>query len=179
MKTKLGAMFALIAMFAFGQSIAEPLCSPPLYTNCVTPQWGEADPAGLDSLATPKSGALASIEPRPTKPAIHMAAYTPPVRGKLTTPKVIVDDGQKFAPETNALIAAILRASFDQDGNLEKGGEEIAAAAEKLQRVSPGHQLNLYVKSRATLKPDVAARVGKKVEAINGLLGKQAPDTAK
>jgi hypothetical protein len=173
MKTTWKVILTVILLAAFVDGYAMPLCAPPLDADCIYPQWGEFDPSGLssDSLSSKSVGNGAMAQDKGM--AIHMttAAYTPPSRKSAVAPKVIVDDGKKFEPQTKALVAAIERASFDKEGKFVKGGEAISAAATKVQQVSAGYQLNLYLKARSTLKPDAAAAIGRKVTAINEVLG--------
>jgi hypothetical protein len=171
-------LFTVTAVLVGSDAFAGPLCTPPLYKQCVLPQWGELDPSGLDSNNANATGAgtTAAADTRTKMTSMGRvrmmtAAYGAPKHGKSVAPKVIVDDGKKFEPETTALIKAITRASFDKNGEVGEGKEAIVAAAEKLQRVSAGYQLNLYLKATRKLRPDDVVALGKKVGSVNDLLG--------
>ena len=143
------------------------LCSPPQDPDCVAPQWGSIHPDDTDSLVGPSSPTVASQGvDRPT--LVRVALSTG--KSASVAPKIVIDDGKKFARETNSLVAALKAARFDYEGKLISGAERITAALERVNKVSTNHMLTLYLKASPKLSDPKRAVLERKVADLNVLL---------
>ena len=154
---------------AFAQT-GTVLCSPPQTPSCVYPQWGAIQPDGTDGLTTPSTSIAANKAMHPT--LVRVALSIDPA--KAVAPKIVVDDGKKYSKETKSLVAAIKTATFDADGKLVSGADEIKAALDRVNAVSRNHQLVLYLKTSPKLADGDRSVLARKVDELNVLLDSSA-----
>jgi len=145
------------------------LCSPPQDPDCVVPQWGSIHPDDPDSgsLVGPSSPTAASRSV--DRPALVRIALS---TGKTASvaPKIVIDDGKKYARETKSLVAALKAARFDAEGKLISGAERITTALERVNKVSSNHMLTLYLKASTKLSDADRSVLDRKVADLNVVL---------
>ena len=89
---------------------------------------------------------------------------------RTVAPKIVVDDGKKYARETKSLVSALKAARFDAEGKLVSGADRITAALGRVNEVSPNHQLVLYLKSSPKLQGRDRKLLAAKVQQLNEIL---------
>lgn len=145
-----------------------PEGSPP---DCVVPNWGMVEP-GVSDDASLARGTPASPQPRMAvrmMPAAAPAAMAPNAASPI---KSVVSPQKLFPKETEALVAALKRARFGADGSIKSGEPAIQrAAAAVAKRAANKYALTLYIKVPQGLNPEQGTLLGKKVDALNGVLG--------
>lgn len=170
-------MFMSFASYA-GTGDPVPLCpegSPP---DCVVPNWGQIEPGATDGASLSTANPSLAATPGSPKPrmAVQMmptaapeAAMAPSAAAPI---KSVVSPQNLFPKETAALITALKRARFNADGTIKSGEAAIRrAAAAAAQRAGNKYTLRLYIKVPQSLKPEQGAQLGKKVDALNAVLG--------
>lgn len=165
-KALLPLMFVALTLGA-GTTRAQqttPLCTPPLPPDCVFPQWGATQPD--DTVGVTGGAMIAAAGSRHVR---LVRVKTEPMP-RNPPPKMLVDDGKRYASETGGLIAAIRRARFDKEGTLVSGGDAIRERTRVLRAASPNHHLNLYVRGAAKQSDRDRRLLGRKVAQLNDLL---------
>ena len=154
-----------------------PLCPVGAPADCVTSNWGQVEPDGIDgSIARPTKQSIAAA---PTANLPRIAVQRMPVAaptGTMTsntrsTVKAVVSPKGLFAKETDALTSALKRARFNGDGSIVSGEAAIARAAAGAQRKAGNkYFLTIYVKVPQTLSPDEGGLLDKQVRSVNDIL---------
>jgi hypothetical protein len=176
MKLPVIAVVLLLSMSSAyaGDTGSGTLCPDPKIPVCVVSNWGQIDPAGVDSAMAPTTSSAAQTAQGPHSTVRMMTIVTPPAATKPAATKplqTLVSPNGLFPKETAALTAAIKNARFNADGVIVRGEKELAAAAaEAARRAGNKYVLTFYIKVSQQLKPDLAATLDKKVAAVNRLL---------
>ncbi len=150
------------------------LCPKTSVPDCVSPNWGETGPDGVDGAMAPLRGDSIASAIGGGRLAIKLlpVAATPnrtqPAGAPLQT---VVSPINLFPKETAALTSAIKQARFNPDGSIASGQERIASAAAAAARAAgKRYTLTLYIKVPQQLAPDESGLLGKKVQSINDVL---------
>lgn len=177
------AMATAAAALVHSPAVAQEmvLCSPPLTADCVDPRWGQIDPSSLvgggsasdasSPMALRSAGQDSPIAVRMQPTEMRREAVGPPANARI---KAELDVTARFAKETAALTAAVKRARFDGRGNLVRGEEQIAAAAQIARQVPQEYALTLYVKAPTRLDAKQRELLENKLASINRILVRRA-----
>ena len=109
------------------------------------------------------------------RPPVHMLPTAAPATAMApigsSSLKAVVSPQGLFPKETAALLAALKRARFNEDGSIKSGEAAVRrAAAAAAQRAGNKYTLTLYIKVPQKLAPDRSVALGKKVDAVNAVL---------
>ena len=177
-------VFVVSLFFSLGAHAAESttLCSPPLATGCVQPNWGQVEPDGTGDDASGSAGpATPSTASRAGMPSAtaRIGAELMPVQmasraRSLQRPSQIkaqIDGNARFRAETKELTTAITLARFDRSGRIVRGEDRIATAAEAARRAASNFDLTLYIKAPTKLAGAARTLLNAKLASLNAVLG--------
>ena len=178
---KIVHLFALSLLISACFSVsAQTICKPPLPPSCVVPHWGQIEPDSMatDSEALPKQSkndktgsALVARVIDGSNVHIRLAQMrSSSSQATSTRPRLLVDNARQFDRETQVLVRAIERATFDKEGNLKTGEDQIERAIQALKEASKVHQLNLYIKVPRKLNDLESKMLTSKVLAVNKVI---------
>ena len=167
-------LLLLVSLASFaGTGDPVPLCPAGAPPDCVDPNWGLIEPGAMDA-SIPATGPSLAAATTASKPrmAVQMMPAAATTQGAVAPLKSVVSPQNLFPKETAALLSALKRARFNSDGTIKTGEPAIRrAVAAAAQRAGNKYTLTLYIKVPQTLKPDMGTLLGKKVDALNAVLG--------
>ena len=179
------AIVFVVSLFcSLGAHAAESttLCSPPLETGCVQPNWGQVEPDGTGDDVTGSAGPAgpSTASPSGTTPATtRIGAELMPVQmasrarasQRPSQIKAQIDGNARFRAETKELTTAITLARFDRSGRIVRGEDRIATAADAARRAAPNFDLTLYIKAPTKLASAARTLLNAKLASLNAVLG--------
>ncbi len=182
-------MAVCVLILSGGAAAAQTLCDRPLHASCVVPQWGQIDPSeddgsspsGLNRGGENSSAAAVNIPALDSGRMgngahIQLAQLRKPMNVS-HAPKLLISDVKRFDRETQVLVRAIERATFDKEGNLKTGEDQIERAVQPLREASKDHQLNLYIKVQRKLGEAENAALIKKARSVNAVIKEAVSDS--
>lgn len=184
MRKSIGMMLCISSSLFFCFSAgAVTLCVSPLPPDCISPQWGavgpDSDDPSADSRTIPAENDLAAARPAVEASSAGSGAHIRLAQMRKPTsdshaPKLLINDLRRFDRETQVLVRAVERATFDRAGTLKTGEAQIERAVQALREPSKDHQLNLYIKTPRKLADRESAILVAKVRAINNVIKEAA-----
>lgn len=166
-------------LFGFSANAAI-LCVSPLPADCISPQWGAVNPDSDDPSADSRTTRTENNVAATRLPAIDGSQVGSGAHIRLAqmrkpssvshTPKLLINDVRQFDRDTQILVRAIERATFDRTGRLKTGEEQIERAVQALREPSKDHQLNLYIKTPGKLADRESSILVAKVKAVNKVI---------